>query len=276
VETHSELKARMKAQYGRDLFNLADVRIPKPEEVKQLIETETLEKAFVISPPNSDKLYVTGRVKAEHWETPINRAFTYVTGRYAQADKANLNGTFFSSEDLAFGAPSVAYGPVNMLHEETAIVGTISEAHLVEGDAKYGTHITTCNVLWKYLFPGITQTVEIASASGELWQSMETVAEQVKCLGGCDAEFDYGPWMRNKASGCEHLANGGARRLVRPTFLASGLILGAKRPAWSDADVEVRRESAKIADLEHLYDGNMTKEFAESLVAQVLTWAAEK
>jgi hypothetical protein len=272
MESYAELRNRLKAQYGLAVSNI--------DPIEERIENElgeTLEKAFVISPPNSDKLYVTGRVKAEQWNTPINRAFTYVTGRYVQADKANLNGAYWSSEDLAFGAPTVAYGPVNMLHEERAIIGTISEAHLNENDEKYGTHITTCNVLWKYLQPQAVQAIESASASGELWQSMECVAEQVQCLDGCGEAFDYQTWMRNKSSACEHLAKPGAmRRMVRPTFLASGIILGASRPGWAEADVEVRKESAKIADLEHLYDGNMTKEFAESLVAQVLTWAAEK
>ncbi len=272
METYSEMKARMKATYGlvlaEELVATETFQTPVPED---------LDKAFVISPPGSEKMYVTGRVKAEHWDTPINRAFTYLQGRYVQADKANLNGAYWSSEDLAFGAPSVAYGPVNMLHEERAIIGCISEAHLNENDEKYGTHITTSNVLWKYLQPQAVQAIESASASGELWQSMECVAEQVQCLDGCGEAFDYQGWMRNKSSACEHLSKPGAmRRMVRPTFLASGIILGASRPGWADADVEVRKESAKIADLEHLYDGNMTKEFAESLVAQVLTWAAEK
>lgn len=266
MESYADLRARMVAKYGMKPLIAPEVVI---ENVAKEIEKET---AFVISPPDSDKMYFTGRVKAEHWNTPVNRAFTYVTGRYVQAETPNKNGAYWAAEDLQFGHPSVAFGPVNLLHDERAIIGTISEAHLHDQDEKYGTHITTCNVLWKYLYPQAVQAVEKAGTDGELWQSMECVAEQVQCL-GCDAQFDYGTWMRNKASGCEHLTNGGSRRLVRPTFLATGIILGAARPAWGDADVEVRKTSAKLAEMNHLYEGNMTREDAENLVAQVLTWA---
>lgn len=99
---------------------------------------------------------------------------------------------------------------------------------------------------------------------------MECVADKVQCL-GCDAEFDYNPWMRDKSSGCEHLANGGTRRLVRPTFLATGLIMGASRPAWADADMEIRKQTAGYVE-EH----QMTDEYATNLVSQILHWANNK
>jgi hypothetical protein len=270
MESYFDLRDRLTKKYGLSLpKEQAAVAVETPEQLD-------VETAFVLTPPGTDKMYVTGRVKAEHWETPVNRAFTYVTGRYVQADRANKNNAYWSSEDLEFGAPSVAFGPVNLLHEEKAIIGTISEAHLNQGDEQFGTHITTCNVLWKYLYPGPVQAIEAASSTGELWQSMECVAEQVQCLDGCGEAFDYQEWMRNKASGCEHLLRGGMRRMVRPTFLATGLIFGASRPAWADADVEVRKESAKMAEEKHLFEGNMTRAEAENLVMQVLHWANRK
>lgn len=267
MESYFDLRERLYSSYYRGVKVNAEV-------VEQIVAETPVEKetAFVICPPDSDRMYFTGRVKAESWNTPTNRAFSYVTGRYVQAETANQNGAFFAADDLLFGAPSVAYGPVNMLHDERSIVGTISEANLHEGDEKFGTHITTCNVLWKYLYPQVVAGIEKASESAELWQSMEAVAEQIQCM-GCDAEFDYGTWMRDKSSGCEHLTKGGTRRLVRPTFLATGIILGASRPAWADADVEVRKESAKLAEMNHLYEGNMTREAAEMLVGQILNWA---
>jgi hypothetical protein len=272
VETYAQLRDRMIAKYGRGDFGKLNV-----DQAMQVIENinqdiDNKEMAFVISPPNSEKLYVTGRVKAEHWDTPINRAFSYVTGRYVQAETANKNGAFWAAEDLSFGYPSVANGPVNLLHNDNCIIGTISEAHLHENDPKYGTHITTMNVLWKYLYPEAVVAVEKASEEGKLWQSMETVAEHVQCL-GCEEKFDYGTYMRDKTKACEHIVNGGVRRLVNPTFLATGLILGSSRPAWSDADVELRRDSAKIAEDNHMAENNMSQEFAENLVGQVLAWA---
>lgn len=277
TESYFDLRARLTAKYGvKTLAPLRSPEVDAQKEAERLFaeanKIDPIETAFVISPPNSDKLYVTGRVKAEAWDTPVNRAFSYVVGRYVQAETANKNGAYWTAEDLQFGAPSVAFGPVNLLHEERAIVGTISEAHLHGNDERYGTHISTCNVLWKYLYPQAVQAVEKASEGGELWQSMECVGEQIQCV-GCDSSFDYGTWMRNKSSGCEHLTKGGVRRIVRPTFLATGLIFGAARPAWGDADVELRKESAKLAEMNHLYEGSMTRDCAESMVAQILTWA---
>lgn len=270
MSSYFEIRDRLVAKYAMSLpmkdGTSAEIAAQLFEAAKHTKQIR-FEKAFVISPPDSDKMYFTGRVKAESWNTPINRAFSYVAGRYVQAETANQNGAFWAAEDLHFGAPSVAYGPVNLLHDERAIIGTISEANLHVEDEKYGTHITTCNVLWKYLYPQAVQAVEQASTDGALWQSMECVAEKVKCM-GCEADFDYQPWMRNKATGCEHLAKGGARRLVNPTFLATGLILGGAKPAWADADVEVRKQTAAYVE-EH----EMTEDYASNLVSQILHWA---
>ncbi len=266
MESYFDLRDRLYKSYyiGQKINPVVAEKIAEEQEQK--------ETAFVVAPPGSDKLYFTGRVKAEHWETPVNRAFSYVTGRYVQAETANQNGAFWAAEDLQFGAPSVAFGPVNMLHEEKAIVGTISEAHLHEQDDRFGTHITTCNVLWKYIFPGAVQAIEQAGAKGELWQSMECVADKIKCM-GCEEEFEYAGWMRDKSSGCDHLTKGGTRRLVNPTFLATGIILGSARPAWGDADVEVRKVTANLVDESEMTAGNMERDFAMNLVDQILHWA---
>lgn len=173
MSSYFETRDRLVAKYGMKVPMLQELVVP-PVVLPDVIEKET---AFVISPPDSDKMYFTGRVKAEHWNTPVNRAFTYVTGRYVQAETANQNGAYWATEDLQFGAPTVANGPVNLLHEERAIVGTISEANLNMQDEKYGTHITTCNVLWKYLYPEAVQAIEKAS------KGRRTVAVNGVCSG---------------------------------------------------------------------------------------------
>lgn len=235
-----------------------------------------LERAFVISPGNG-KHYVTGKVKTEEWKTNANhKGFTYVTGRYAQADNENGNNDLLTTDALKWGMPTVAHGPVNILHNERQIVGSISEAHMVENDPDYGTHITTCNVLWKYLFPGAVQEITRASDNGELWQSMEMCADRVKCASGCDSEFDYVEWKRNKAIGCEHLLRGGIKQYVNPTFLASGLILNGTAPGWQGASIEVLRQTAQIAEENELYTGNMTRNDAETLVSSILSWANDR
>lgn len=265
METYSELKARMKSQYGLTVAEKTAEILPPA--------TEVLEKAFVISPPNSDKLYLTGRVTHGQQTVGANRAFSYIKGRYAQADKANLNGALFSTADIEFGLPTVCNSPANLLHEEDRIVGCITEASIVQNDPQFGTHLVTGATLWRYLFPREVDVIEHASKEGKLFQSMEAVAEQIQCVGHCEELFDYQTFMKDKSSACEALGKGGVRRLVNPTFLATGILFGGVMPGWSDAKVETVKAAAEIAETNHLETGTMSREEAESLVQNVLRWA---
>lgn len=257
----------------RERYRVKHDRFPKIEVPETVLETPVTEKAFVIS-GNNGRQYLTGRVTASDWEKAgANRAFVYLSGRYVGADKANLNNAYWSTEDLAFGEPSVTGGPINLLHKEKEIVGCILDAKLNRETASIGNHLSTYGVLWKYLNPAAVHTVEQAAAKGELWQSMECVAEEVECLSACGARFPYMTWMTERSKVCAHLQRGGTRRMVNPTFLGSGLIFGHTKPGWTDANVEIVREAAQIAEENELASGNMTREDAEALVSQILSWA---
>jgi hypothetical protein len=58
---------------------------------------------------------------AERWEKAStgNPFMMWLQGRFVEAEKANRNGAFWSTEDLQFGEMSVKHGPLNWLHEET-------------------------------------------------------------------------------------------------------------------------------------------------------------
>jgi hypothetical protein len=70
---------------------------------------------------------------AERWEKAAggHPYMTWLQGRYVEAEKANRNGAFWSTEDLQFGEMSVKHGPLNWLHEERTVIGTIADNALI-------------------------------------------------------------------------------------------------------------------------------------------------
>jgi hypothetical protein len=59
---------------------------------------------------------------ASRWEQASqgNPYMMWLQGRFVEAEKANRNGAYWSTEDLQFGEMSVKHGPLNWLHEETS------------------------------------------------------------------------------------------------------------------------------------------------------------
>lgn len=75
---------------------------------------------------------------AERWEKASqgNPYMMWLQGRFVEAEKANRNGAFWSTEDLQFGEMSVKHGPLNWLHEETNVIGTIADNALIHPQAQ--------------------------------------------------------------------------------------------------------------------------------------------
>ncbi len=259
MSKYFEIRDRVLSEMPKKTFVVPEVLELRPEG---------LEKAFVVTGSN-ERLYITGKVTDYRETAAGKRPYAKVRGRYVGAEKANQNGAFWSTGDLEFGQPSVVGGPVNLLHNENQIVGCITEAKMVTDDAKYGPHMTTESTLWKYLFPGIVEGITRESAANNLWYSMECVAEKVSCIEGCGSEFDYMSFMRDKSSACSHLAGGGVRRMINPTFLGVGLIFGGVKPGWKDANAEVLREAARQSEEAE----GFRRDEAEMLIQNILNWA---
>lgn len=62
------------------------------------------------------------------------RLYVKLRGRFVEAEKANQNGAYWSAADLEIGLPTVAYGPLNWLHDERKVVGTLTHAWLVSAE----------------------------------------------------------------------------------------------------------------------------------------------
>lgn len=270
----------------------------------------------------------------QRWEKAArgNQHMMWLQGRFVEAEKANRNGAFWSTKDLQFGEMSVKHGPLNWLHEETTVIGTIADNALIHprGDSlrtelaslldKHGTwddkadtwtayngqvfraedvdrfakpaekagvltqdmprpYIAAVSAVWRWVHPDKVAAVEQAAAEGKLWYSMECIAREMSCQGdetheGCGKTFDYITAMTQPDKTCAHIqARSSARRLVDPSFLGGAVIVPPAAPGWGDANVEIIRQAASLAEQTHASAGDMRDAEWEGLMQQVMRFA---
>jgi hypothetical protein len=246
---------------------------------------------------------------ADRWQEKAsgNQHMLWLQGRYVEAEKANRNGAFWSTEDLQFGEMSVKHGPLNWLHEETTVIGTIADNALIHPAAPAQqamlTNGTLANVtiatastlsapmprpymaavsaVWRWVHPERAQAIERANDMGQLWYSMECIAREMSCVSdetheGCGKSFDYVRAMTQPGSTCEHIANRtSARRLVDPSFLGGAVIVPPTQPGWGSANVEVMRNVASLAEQTYTEAADMSATQWEALMVQVLRFASQ-
>lgn len=258
-----------------DYFNILDrikprlsvARAPEVAKLDQAVIPE--QRALVVDNEDTERTYVT--VPLETASLDSERFLLRLTGRLVGSEQANSNGQLWSTGDLQFGLPSVAGGPLNWLHQERTIVGCLTTADLVQGQALRQAaavsltsstvsmtghvadppHIKASSVLWSYLFPAESRVVESAAASGQLYYSMECISGQVQCAGdnGCGALMAYPDALHRTERACAHIRErAAARRFVDPIFQGAAVIVPPVKPGWANAHVEVmRRAEAAMA-----------------------------
>lgn len=227
-------------------------------------------RAHIISDPTELK-EMAFSMKAD---TVLNPNFMWISGRYAQGEKANSNGQFWTIEDLKAGEYSLKYAPLNVLHEIQRPVGVFAETKIVHREPvesgsseKLLPEIQALSLLWAHNFPEVAELARQANAKGQLWYSMECVGEAKQCL-TCDQTFE---WAATKF--CTHLEQSSTapRRLVNPTFQGGALIFPPVRPGWADADIEeVAKATEAFAGRETSYALSMEQVALEHLLAQVV------
>lgn len=236
---------------------------------------------------------------AERWEQASagNPFMTWLQGRFVEAEKANRNGAFWSTEDLQFGEMSVRHGPLNWLHEENTVVGVIADNALVHPEpashtlnmsgtttanfpARPRPYIAAVSAVWRWVQPERAFAIEKAGEDGNLYYSMECVARQMGCVTdgdkqGCDKSFDYIQAMTKPEECCEHIANrSSARRMIDPAFLGGAVIVPPVQPGWADANVELMRQASKLAEQTHNAAADEPDEKWEALMASVLRYVS--
>jgi len=243
------------------------------------VQTETRERAFVVHAA-SGRTVITAPLREV---AATNPGFTYLRGRFVGADSPNRNGALWSTDDLILGENTVAGGPLNWLHDDSHIIGCITDGQLVRAGAEKaaaddpGTHIVATAAVWRFLFPAETAVIEKAAADGQLYYSMECISREVACVDtpgrpGCGAVVEYAAYDAKQC--CEHLRNRSAvRQFIDPIFLGGAVVVPPVQPGWGHASAEVVRQAAAVAEQASLAESALSKQQAESLAAAVLTWA---
>ena len=255
---------------------------------EKALRTDVQSGAEPTPPPLDDRAFVahgaSGRtvITAPLRETAqaggANAGFMYLHGRFVEADTPNRNGALWSSEDLQLAERTVAGGPLNWLHEETHIIGTLLSGEFQKGriEAGIGNHITSTAALWHFLFPREAAAAAQAAVDGRLYYSMECVSETVTCASntsteGCGEAFAYPDYLGKRA--CSHLNDRqSAARFDKPVFLGGALIVPPTEPGWARADVEVVRQAAQLTE-ENDLGAHLERKQAEHMVERILAWA---
>ena len=203
-----------------------------------------------------------------------------LSGRLVEAEKANQNGAFWAQEDLEFGMPSIALGPLNWLHDERRVVGVLTDARMVNREAAaavhLGPHVVSDAVLWKWLAPREAAAVEHYAGQRQAYYSMECVSRQIACVGenGCGHVMDYLDAQNKTERACEHVKeHSSARRFVSPIFQGAAIIVPPTKPGWSNADLTVQRQAAAAAEKASVEVPGLSTSEVEGMVAQILAWS---
>lgn len=126
-----EFRDRMHAKYGT----------PEREVALQTPVQEATPEAFVLSAESGRTIITTPLREIAQ----INDGFMYLKGRFVEADTPNSNGALWTTDDLQMGAPTVAGGPLNWLHQETKIVGALLDGALVAGEREAASDFTAAD-----------------------------------------------------------------------------------------------------------------------------------
>lgn len=114
-----DIRDQLRERYGSP----APLDEPDPVEVDDL----TPERAFVVH-ADSGRTVITAPLREI---ASKNAGFTYLRGRFVEADSPNGNGAMWTTEDLQLGEASIAGGPLNWLHQEKKVIGALLGAELV-------------------------------------------------------------------------------------------------------------------------------------------------
>ena len=277
-----------------DLKEQFKPRFPEPEvEVETAttdVATFTVEsdRGLVLAAPAStlngeaQSLWEQSRSDevASQFRPKPNPHFAYLHGRFVEADNPNRNGAFWTTQDLELAQATVTNGPLNWLHDERHIIGTLMDSRMAYREAAddVNTHIEAVSAIWKFIYPRETEVIEKASMSNTLWYSMECSAETVTCIDGpgrpgCGETFPYKTVMREPAKVCQHVREKSSiRRFNQPTFLGGAVIIPPVRPGWGSADATLMRQAAEVTETAHL-DEVLDRKDAEQMVAMVIAYA---
>jgi len=265
AQTFFDILDRVKPRLPPAPVTVTSAPAPASDQRARALVMEGNGKAVLTAPVDSDALN-------------FEEFLTRISGRLVGSEKANRNNQFWTAADLAFGLPSVAQGPLNWLHDERRVVGCLTGAELIGEGQKAAEdgydgppYIKADAVLWSYLNPSESYTVQKAAEQGQLYYSMECVSKQVECAGeaGCGHVMDYADACAMNERACAHVRDKTAvRRFTNPVFQGAALIVPPVKPGWADAVATILERNTAAAETVVNYTGS------EPLAAQLLAYVA--
>lgn len=197
------------------------------------------------SPTEVDEYAFAANMKS----TAPNTNIVWMRGQYVEAEKANLNGAEWASEELRIKALTPMLMPVTVMHDPRTAVGMIADTKLLtpESAGVPRSRIDTTLGLWAHRFPEVVEEAVHNYQAGMLMQSMECMYSHYDCV-ECGQSFPNLPERAERVNWCSHLQATGseraARRLRDITFTGTGLIFGSRgaKGAYTEAHLEVFQE----------------------------------
>src|SRR5437764_4802584 len=189
---------------------------------------------LVVATPTEEQVEEFAFASAVKTKAP-NENIGWLQGRYVEADRANLNGAMWLSDELALKSLTPMLMPVTVMHDPRTGVGVIADCKLISEQGS--SRIDTILGVWKHRFPEVWEEASANIDNGQLSQSMEAFTPWYSCT-ECDQTFVKLPQGAERASWCDHLRGGTAwRRLGDVCFTGSGLIFGSRGGvgAYTDA-----------------------------------------
>lgn len=188
----------------------------------------------------NDSVDVASSWASEHIKP--SQSIKWILAKYVEADNANSNGQYWSLDDLRISKTTIINSPMNIDHKRNKAVGAWTAAELLyptDAAMEINPYIETLGAFWKHYFPEELALVERAFDSGQLYVSMECIADSITCVGtdaACGESFAYkGPFDE---SYCEHVNNRASyRQFNQTTFRGGALIIPPTKPGWRSATV---------------------------------------
>lgn len=205
--------------------------------------------------------YPDREMAAEYEKAAGNDKLLHLTGKFVEADKPNVNGAFWTAEDLDYGERTPVHAPVNFLHRHRHIIGTFTDSKLLRPSAEAAAagngrpYLGVNAVVWQEFFPYEARMIEMASNSKSLFWSMECQSRTVRCetsadgaFQGCGAEYPFQQVFYRPESICAHLRGKSSQRhFIQPRYNAGAVILPPVKPGWRGASAEVKAQAELLA-----------------------------
>lgn len=177
-----------------------------------------------------------------------NPNIVWMKGQYVEADRPNLNGAMWLSDELAVKSLTPNFMPVTVMHDPRTAVGLIADTRLVLPDEKADNGPKRARLdntigLWGHRFPEAVEEALANYEAGSLMQSMECRPGYYDCS-ECGTRFAKLPGGAEEANWCAHLkgvqGEQAARILGGVCFTGTGLIFGSRgaQGAYTEASLE--------------------------------------